>query len=42
MYTDLDEDLVRRQLEREAATRLSGPLPEAIIHDVATRETSKE
>ena len=41
-FMDLDEDLVRRQLEREAATRLSGPLPEAIIHDVATRETSKE
>lgn len=41
-FMDLDEDLVRRQLEREAATRLSGPLPEAIIHDVAMRETSKE
>lgn len=41
-FMDLDEDLVRRQLEREAATRLSGPLPESIIHDVATRETSKE
>lgn len=41
-FMDLDEDLVRRQLEREAANRLSGPLPEAIIHDVATRETSKE
>ena len=41
-FMDLDEDLVRRQLEREAATRLGGPLPEAIIHDVATRETSKE
>ncbi|HIU84986.1 MAG TPA: pyruvate ferredoxin oxidoreductase [Candidatus Aphodousia gallistercoris] len=41
-FMDLDEDLVRRQLQREAAKRLSGPLPEAVMHDVATREQAKE
>lgn len=41
-FMDLDEDLVRRQLEREQASRRCGPLPESVIHDVATRETIQE
>ena len=41
-FMDLDEDLVRRQLEREQASRRCGPLPESVMHDVATRETIQE
>lgn len=41
-FMDLDEDLVRRQLERKQASRRCGPLPESVMHDVATRETIQE
>lgn len=41
-FMDLDEDLVRRQLEREQVSRRCGPLPESVMHDVATRETIQE
>lgn len=41
-FMDLDEDLVCRQLEREQASRRCGPLPESVMHDVATRETIQE
>lgn len=41
-FMDLDEDLVRRQLEREQASRRCGPLPESVMHDVVTRETIQE
>ena len=37
-FMDLDEDLVRRQLERERTTRKSGPLPEAVVRDAAMRQ----
>ena len=37
-FMDLDEELVERQLERERKTRKSGPLPEALIRDAATRQ----
>lgn len=36
-FLDLDETLVNRQLEREKATRKSGPLPEALIRDAAAQ-----
>ena len=37
-FMDLDEELVNRQLERERATRKSGPLPEAVVRDAAMRQ----
>lgn len=37
-FMDLDIDLVNRQLEREKASRKSGPLPEAMMRDAASRQ----
>lgn len=37
-FLDLDEDLVRRHLEREAQTRLIGPVAEAVVRDAMNKE----
>ncbi len=37
-FMDLDEELVERQLERERASRKSGPLPEAMMRDATMRQ----
>jgi pyruvate ferredoxin oxidoreductase alpha subunit len=35
-FMDLDWRIVNRQLEREAATRRSGPIAENLLRDVGT------
>ena len=37
-FMDLDEELIERQLERERASRKSGPLPEAMMRDAAMKQ----
>ena len=35
-FLDLDQRIVQRQLEREAATRRSGPIAENLLRDLGT------
>ncbi len=41
-FMELDEELVASEIERQEKNRQSGPVPEAIMRMVATREVSKE